>query len=55
LLLALSGLLGLFTVITIFQRVSSVNEGWARIALWFGMFGALLGGLHGWSNEPFPG
>jgi hypothetical protein len=50
LLLALSGLFGLFAVITIFQRVSTGNEGWARVALWFGMFGALLGGLHGWSD-----
>jgi hypothetical protein len=49
-LLALSGLFGLVAVVTIFQWVRQVNEAWARLALWFGMFGALLGGLHGWSD-----
>src|SRR5579864_3896944 len=49
-LLALSGLLGLIAVVTIFQWVRKVNEDWARLALWFGMFGALLSGLHGWSD-----
>ncbi len=48
LLLALSGLLSLIAVVTIFQKVRGASEGWARLALWFGMFGALLGGLHGW-------
>jgi hypothetical protein len=48
LLLALSGLLSLIAIVTIFQKVRSASEGWARLALWFGMFGALLGGLHGW-------
>src|SRR5689334_2723517 len=50
LLLALSGLLSLIAVVTIFQKIRGVSEGWARLALWFGMFGALLGGLHGWSD-----
>jgi hypothetical protein len=48
LLLALSGFLSLIAVVTIFQKVHVTSEGWARLALWFGMFGALLGGLHGW-------
>jgi hypothetical protein len=50
LLLALSGVLSLIAVVAIFQRVRGVSEAWARLALWFGMFGALLGGLHGWSD-----
>jgi hypothetical protein len=50
LLLALSGVLSLVAIVAIFQRVRVVSEAWARLALWFGMFGALLGGLHGWSD-----
>lgn len=50
LLLALSGLLSLVAVVTIFQKIRGVSEGWARLALWFGMFGGLLSGLHGWHD-----
>jgi hypothetical protein len=48
-LLALGGLLGFVAVIAIFQRLRATSEAWARLALWFGMFGALLSALHGWS------
>ena len=49
-LLALGGLLAFVAVIAIFQRLRGTSEAWARLALWFGMFGALLSALHGWSD-----
>lgn len=50
LLLGLSGLLGLVATVAFFEKLRAAGEGWARLALWFGMFSALLGGLHGWSD-----
>src|SRR5262249_24411983 len=37
LMLALSGLFSLIAIVAIFQRVRAASEGWARLALWFGM------------------
>jgi hypothetical protein len=49
-LMALGGLLAFAAVIAIFQRLRGTSEAWARLALWLGMFGALLSALHGWSD-----
>ncbi|MBX3084156.1 MAG: DUF4386 family protein [Anaerolineae bacterium] len=48
LLLAASGIFGIVASVAIFERLRLVNEGWARAALWLGVIGAVLGGLHGW-------
>jgi hypothetical protein len=50
LLLALGSLLSMAAIVAIFQRVRGVSENWARLALWLGMFGALSGLQHGWSD-----
>ena len=50
LLLAASGIFGIVASVAIFERLRKVSEGWARVALWLGVIGAVMGGLHGWSD-----